>query len=72
MGKYIIDSGLNDIFIKTGIYGPSTFGQVIEGNNMKRCTEVYLALYFALSRILFENMLTFDNKKWEELKTYFF
>ena len=35
---------------------------------MKRCLEAYFTLYLALSTILFENVLTFDNKKWTELK----
>ena len=35
---------------------------------MKRCLEAYFTLYLALPTILFENVLTFDNKKWTELK----
>ena len=61
--KYKIDSGLDDIFIETGIYGPTTFGLIIEGKHMKRCLEAYFTLYLAASTILFENMLTFDNEK---------
>ena len=71
LGKYIIDSDLDDIFIETGIYGPTTFGQIIEGKHMKRCLEAYFTLYLALSTILFENVLTFDNEKWTELKQIF-
>ena len=61
LGKYIIDSGLDDIFIGTEIYGPTTFGQIIEGKHMKRCLEAYFMLYLDLSTILFENVLSFDN-----------
>ena len=71
LGKYIIDSGLDDIFTGTGIYGPTTFGQIINGKHMQRCLEDYFTLYLALSTILFENVLTFDNEKWTELKTDF-
>ena len=38
---------------------------------MERCLEAYLTLYLALSTISFENVLTFDNEKWTELKTDF-
>ena len=69
--KNTIDSGLDDIFIETGIYGPTTFGQIIKGKHMKKCIEAYSTLYLALSTILFENVLTFDNEKWTELKTDF-
>ena len=36
---------------------------------MKRCLEAYFTLYLALSTILFEDVLPFDNKKWTKLKT---
>ena len=71
LGKYIIDSRLDDIFIETGIYCPTTFGQIIEGKHMKRCLEAYFTLYLAISTILYKNVLTFDNEKWTELKTDF-
>ena len=71
LGKYIIDSGLDNKFTETGIYGPTTFGQIIEGKHMKKCLEAYFTLHLALSIILFENVLTFDNEKWTELKTDF-
>ena len=71
LGKYIIDSGLDDIFIGTGIYSPTTFGQIIEGKHTKRCLEAYFMLCLDLSAILFENVLSFDNEKWTELKTDF-
>ena len=71
LGKYIIDSGVDDIFIETEIYGPTTFGQIIERKHMKRCLEAYFTLYLALSTILFENVLSFDKEKWAELKIGF-
>ena len=67
LGKYIIDSGLDDIFNETRIYGPTTLGQMIDGKHMKRSLEAYLALYLASSTKLFENVLNFDNEKWTEL-----
>ena len=47
LGRYIIDSGLGNIFIETRIYGPTTFGQIIEGKHMKRYLEAYFTLYLA-------------------------
>ena len=45
--RNIIDSGLDNIFIETRIYGPTTFGQIIEGKHMKRYLEAYFTLYLA-------------------------
>ena len=55
---------MDDIFIATGIHGPTTFAQMI-------CLEANFTLYLVLSTILFENVLTFDNEKWTALKTDF-
>ena len=71
LGKYIIDNSLDEIFIETRIYGPTAFGQIIQWKHMERCLEAYFTLYLALSTISFENVLTFDNEKWTELKTDF-
>ena len=35
LAKHIIDSGLDDIIIEAGIYGPTTFGEIIEGKHIK-------------------------------------
>ena len=45
--KCIIDSGLVDVCIKTGSYGPTTFGQIIEGKHMKRYLEYYFTFIFS-------------------------
>ena len=71
LGKYIIDNSLDEIFIETRIYGPTAFGQIIQWKHMERCLEAYFTLYLALSTISFENVLTFDNEKWTELKAGF-
>ena len=71
LGKHIIASGLDDIFIETGIYSHGTFGQIREGKHMKRCLEAYVTLYLALSTILFENVLPFEKQKWTELNIDF-
>ena len=47
------------------------FGQKTDRKHMKRCLEAYFTLNLALSTILYENVLTFDNKKWTELKIDF-
>ena len=48
IGKYIDNSGLDDIFIEAEIYGPSTMEQIKGGKHMKRSFEAYLTLYIAL------------------------
>ena len=71
LGKFIIDSGLDDIFSETRIYCPTNFGQIIERKHMKICLKAYFTLHLALSTILFGIVLTFDNEKWTELKADF-
>ena len=55
------------IYLLRWIYSPTTSGQITEGKRMKRCLEAHFTLYLAL----YENVLTFDNEKWTELKTDF-
>ena len=37
MGKYIENSGLDQVFIESSIYGPTTLNQIVQGKHMKRC-----------------------------------
>ena len=36
LGKYILDSGIDTLFVEAGMYGPTTLGHIIEGKHMKR------------------------------------
>lgn len=38
-GKYTENSGLDRLYIETGIYGESTLRQTINGKHMKQCAE---------------------------------
>ena len=48
IGKYISNSGLDQLFIETNIYGPTTMLQILNGKHMKRSIEMYTTLYLAL------------------------
>ena len=60
IGKYIDQSGIDRLFIETGIYGENTLKQIINGKHMKRGVEAHVTMYLALFRILF--MEQFEEK----------
>ena len=41
IGKYIADSGIDRLFIESGIYGSTTLGQIMEGEHMQRAIEAH-------------------------------
>ena len=55
LGKYIENSGLDRLFIETGIYAEGTLGQIINGKHMKRCLEAHTSMYLSLFEIFFRN-----------------
>ena len=48
IGKYIENSGLDEIFIESNIYGPNTLNQILQGKHMNRAVEAYMLLYLTL------------------------
>ena len=68
LGKYIVDSGIDRLFIEAGIYGPTTLGQIIEGKHMKRGIEAYFTMYLALSSIHLKEALKDSGIDWGEIK----
>ena len=42
VGKYIENSGLDQVFIESGVYGPPTLNQILQGKHMKRSIEAYM------------------------------
>lgn len=58
IGKYIDQSGLDEIFRVTGIYGPATLEQIKSGKHMKRSFEAFHTLYTALSNIYIQEFLS--------------
>ena len=51
MGKYIVGSGLEQLFLEVGIYRPVTVHHILKGNHMKRGMEAYTTLYLALHKL---------------------
>ena len=62
MGKYIENSGLDQVFIESGIYGPTTLNQVVKGKHMKRCLEAYMYLYLALFKLYTDELFRHNQK----------
>ena len=52
---------LEQVFIESGIYGPTTLNQILQGKHMKRSIEAYMCLYLALFK-LYINHLFEQNK----------
>ena len=52
IGRYIENSGLDQLFVHCGIYGPNTLGQILEGKHMKRCVAAASILYSSLFDVL--------------------
>ena len=48
IGKYIEGSGLDSLFLETGIYGECTLSQIIGGKRMKMAMEAHTTMYLAL------------------------
>ena len=59
IGKFIDNSGLDEIFAESGIYGPQTLEQIKGGKHLKRSFEAYLTLYIALYELYLEKLASF-------------
>ena len=66
LGRYIEGSGLDDIWIETGLYGPAVIRQIFGGRHLKRSVEAHLVNLQALSRIYCE-VIASDNTEIENL-----
>ena len=60
VGKQISESGFDHMFIRCGIYGPTTMGQIIDGKHMQRCLTAYMILYLALHEVMLNNIFEDD------------
>ena len=68
LGKYILDSGIDRLFIVADTYDPTTLGQIIDGKHMKRGIEAYFTMYLALSSIHLKEALNNNEIDWLEIK----
>ena len=59
IGKFIDNSGLDEIFVESGIHGPQTLEQRKGGKHRKRSFEAYLTLYIALYELDLEELASF-------------
>ena len=68
MGKYITCSGIDCLFIETGIYGPTTLGQIIDGKHMKRGLEAHMTMYLALYSVYLKEALKCADIDWIDIQ----
>ena len=50
-------SGLDEVFIKADIYGPTTLQQIIKGKHYKRSLEAFSTLYMFLFQLYIKELL---------------
>ena len=61
LGKYILDSGIDTLFVEAGIYGHTVLGHIIEGKHMKRGIKVSFTMHLALSSIHLKETFIWSN-----------
>ena len=44
LGKYISGSGLDQVLVNVGAYGPTTLAQILDGKHMKRGVEAHMVV----------------------------
>ena len=54
LGSTIENSGIDDAWVESGLYGPATVRQIIEGKHMKRALKVHALTVEVLYDLLFE------------------
>lgn len=62
LGKYIECSGLDSLFIESGVYGGTTLKQILQGKHMKRGVEAHAVMYLALYRIFYKEWVGKNNQ----------
>ena len=68
LGRYIEGSGLDDIRIEKGLYGPAVIRQIFGGKHLERGAEAHLENLLALSGLYYEEIAK-DNIEIENLVT---
>ncbi len=56
LGRYIEGSGLEQIWIEKGLYGPANVRQLLAGKNYKRGLEAHIINLLALKDLHFDNL----------------
>ena len=56
LGRYIEGSGLEQIWIEKGLYGPASVRQLLAGTNYKRGIEAHIITLLALKDLHFESL----------------
>ena len=51
VGKYIDESGLDNVFQQAGVFSKATLNQIMDGGNYKRGVETYTTIYLALKSL---------------------
>ena len=68
LGRYIEGSGLDDIWIEKGLYGPAVIRQIIGGKHLKRGVEAHMVNLLVLSGLYYD-ALAKENPQIENLVT---
>ena len=69
LGKYIEGSGIDDIWIESGLYGPAVTRQIFSGKHFKRGIEAHVVNLIALTSLYFDSVSENSNDTHEFLTT---
>ena len=69
LGKYIEGSGIDDIWIESGLYGPAVTRQIFSGKHFKRGIEAHVVNLIALISLYFDSVSENSNDTHEFLTT---
>ena len=69
LGKYIEGSGIDDIWIESGLYGPAVMRQIFSGKHFKRGIEAHVVNLIALISLYFDSVSENSNDTHEFLTT---
>ena len=76
IGKYIENSGLDQVFLEANIYGPIALSQILKGKHMKRAPQAYMCVYLAICKrdksSFLEHTPTLEDKILPEAKLHLF
>ena len=57
IGKCIQGSGLHQILVEAGVYGPTILGQILDGKHRKRRMEAHMIIYLSLYKIYLDRLI---------------
>lgn len=65
IGHFIDGSGIPESWVESGMYGPTTCKQIIDGTHVKRCVEAHITTLLTLFQLYLEPILLKNQERYE-------